>query len=96
MLQIEERYQRVLSKEDRVIVETWSKVLCQMVEGIKARQNRNLYAVVLLDSIYSNHKVAAIFNKPAPQQIHQLPLLNKSEVEASLSKAFIKMLQSGE
>lgn len=73
MTEIEKRYSN-FSKHERIRIEQWSKKLCQVSVNTIWKQNRNLYAYLLLDCIL-NKSLKEPFNKIPPEDY--LPSLNK-------------------
>jgi hypothetical protein len=57
------------------------------------RQNRNLYAIILLDMILSKCSISGMFVQNPPALISQLPALDFEEVSANLSKRFKLAMQ---
>lgn len=57
------------------------------------RQNRNLYAIVLLDQILSKCTITEMFLKAPPRYLVELPILNSEEVIAGLSRRFHQAMQ---
>ena len=74
MTEIDKRYSE-FSKHDRIKVEQWSKKLCQVSVNTIWKQNRNLYALLLLDSVIEG-SLKDPFNKFPPE--NYLPSLNKN------------------
>lgn len=60
MLEIEQRYQDEainLSRHDRLRVEQWSSLLCQVNPSPTWKRNRNLYTSLLLNEIVTHGKL---------------------------------------
>eukprot|EP00347_Sterkiella_histriomuscorum_P013972 403362653 len=71
-----------MSKHERIRVEQWSKVLCQVTNNIVWKKNRNLYTLMLIDQILGE-KLEKPFNSQPPDG--GLPLLSKTQVMSSLT-----------
>lgn len=80
MLEIEKNYV-TFSKHEKIRIEQWSKKLCQVTINNLWKQNRNLYALLLLDAIMKG-TLPEPFNKIPPEG--SLPSLNKHIVVISL------------
>lgn len=76
MTDIEKRY-ATFNKHERIRIEQWCKKLCQVSVNEIWKQNRNLYALLLLNSI-SEGVLQEPFNKMPPEDY--LPSLNKQIV----------------
>ena len=72
MLDIETRYSS-FTKHDKIRIEQWSKKLCQITTNAIWKQNRNNYALLLLNCII-NGSLNDPFNKVPPE--NSLPTLN--------------------
>ena len=72
MLEIETRYSS-FTKHDKIRIEQWSKKLCQITSNPIWKQNRNNYALLLLNCI-TNGSLSDPFNK-VPSE-NPLPTLN--------------------
>ena len=93
MLEVEERYKN-FGRHEKIRIEQWSKKLCQVTTNTAWKRNRNLYAMLLTDSVL-NGKLIKPFTLVPPDS--HLPVLNKAEVNSQLSakfKAFQKNLKS--
>lgn len=73
MLEIEKHYV-TYNKHEKIRIEQWSKKLCQVTINNLWKQNRNLYALLLLDAIMKGN-LQEPFNKIPPEG--SLPTLNK-------------------
>ena len=67
MLEIDNRY-KSMTKQDKVRVEQWSKVLCQANTSSVWKRNRNLYAMQLLDYVLNN-ALQKPFSLPPPNRL---------------------------
>lgn len=74
MLEIERQYV-YMNKHEKVRIDQWSKKLCQNTLNISFKEDRNLYAMLLLDMVL-NRQLTEPFNKmPADGP---LPALNRN------------------
>ena len=76
MLEIEKVYGQ-FNKHDRIRTEQWTKKLCQVTSNFLWKQNRNLYAYLLLDCILKHHLTDPFCKLPPDGP---LPSLNKQIV----------------
>jgi len=76
MTEIEKHY-TPFNKHERIRIEQWCKKLCQVSTNAIWKQNRNLYAYLLLHSILEG-TLNDPFNKIPPEDY--LPSLNKHAV----------------
>ncbi len=65
MLEVEKNYGS-FNKHDKIRIEQWSKKLCQVTINPTWKQNRNLYALLLLDAILKGN-LTDPFNKIPPE-----------------------------
>jgi len=72
MIDIEKNY-TLFKKHDKIRIEQWCKKLCQITINPTWKQNRNNYALLLLNSI-NNANLVEPFNKVPPEG--SLPALN--------------------
>lgn len=72
MLDVETHYVN-FSKHDKIKIEQWTKALCQVTTNLVWKQNRNLYAKLLLHAIL-REELFEPFNKMPPED---LPTLNR-------------------
>ena len=79
-------------KGDRLKINSWIECLMAPTKNIEWKKNRNLYAIVLIDSLI-NHKLNEPFNK-FPKGNKELPLLSVTKVKSELSKKFFKEISS--
>lgn len=84
MLDIEKHYS-LFSKHDKIRIEQWSKKLCQITQNPAWQQNRNNYALLLLNCV-SSGTLKEPFNKVPPE--NSLPALNKHIVVSNLPILF--------
>jgi len=80
------------TKHERIRIEQWCKKLCQVSVNDIWKQNRNLYALLLLGSI-TEGALQEPFNKMPPEDY--LPSLNKQIVKGKLDAMQNKLQQSG-
>ena len=85
MLEIDKRIQ-FYSKNDKLKINSWVRTLCLPTTNRSWKKNRNLYAILLLDSILNN-KINPPFNKFAKEN-NDLPVLNPTEVKSLITKKF--------
>eukprot|EP01017_Pseudomicrothorax_dubius_P034877 TRINITY_DN482_c0_g1_i2.p1 TRINITY_DN482_c0_g1~~TRINITY_DN482_c0_g1_i2.p1 ORF type:complete len:111 (+),score=19.63 TRINITY_DN482_c0_g1_i2:227-559(+) len=76
MYEIEQSYND-LNKHEKIRVEQWTKKLCQITTNVTWKQNRNLYARLLLDQVIKK-RLEEPFSKMPPES--SLPTLNKTQV----------------
>jgi len=72
MLEVEKHYAS-FNKHDKIRIEQWSKKLCQVTLNSTWKQNRNNYALLLLNCVI-NGSLNEPFNKVPPAD--SLPSLN--------------------
>lgn len=77
-----EKFHCNLDKLERNKAEQWARKLCQHNLNIPFKHDRNLYAMMLLDSVLSG-QLTDPFNKLPPEGL--LPALNKKVVVSKLS-----------
>lgn len=75
MLEIESNYTE-FKRHDKVRIEQWTKALCQVTTNLIWKQNRNLYAKLLLQAVH-HRELFDPFNKSPPES---LPTLNRQIV----------------
>ncbi len=73
MVDIEKHYAQ-FKKHEKIRIEQWCKKLCQITINPTWKQNRNNYALLLLNCI-ENGPLVEPFNKVPPED--SLPALNK-------------------
>ena len=79
-------------KGERLKINSWIECLMAPTKNIEWKKNRNLYAIVLIDSLINN-KLNEPFNK-FPKGNKELPLLSVTKVKSELSKKFFKEISS--
>ena len=85
MLEIDKRTEN-FCKSDTLKINSWVKALCLPSTSIPWKKNRNLYSILLLDSII-NGKLEPPFNKFANDG-NELPMLSPSVVKSKISSKF--------
>jgi len=90
MTDIEKRY-ATFNKHERIRIEQWCKKLCQVSVNDIWKQNRNLYALLLLNSI-TEGALQEPFNKMPPEDY--LPSLNKQIVRNKLESSQARLQNS--
>ena len=93
MLEIEQRYQEPelnLSRHDRLRIEQWSQLLCEVNPSPVWKRNRNLHTQLLLNEIVTAGKLnrTGIFVHKPPDNGSLLTALSKTEVASKLTKRF--------
>lgn len=63
-----------MSRHDKVKIEHWTKKLCEITMNVAWKRNRNDYAALLLDMMWSGHLGEPFDKLPADGP---LPILNK-------------------
>ena len=86
MLEIERRTQNY-SKQLKLRINSWARVLCLPTNNLPFKKNRNLYAIILLDNIVNN-KLEEPFNKMADES-KDLPVLNPTLIKSQISQKFL-------
>lgn len=97
MLEIERRYQlpeTSLNKHEKIRVEQWSKILCQVNPSPVWKRNRNLYTSLLLNQIVSFKQLRDCFVNKPPDNGNLLACLSKTEVNAKLTKKFKDVIKN--
>ena len=87
MLEVEARFEE-FSKHDRVRIELWTKKLCQVTSNILWKQNRNLYAMLLIKGLQRGSFIDP-FNRMPPTE---LPTLNRQVVVSlhRMSRSYLR------
>ena len=99
MLEIEQRYQDPainMSRHDKLRVEQWSSLLCQVNPSPTWKRNRNLYTSLLLNEIVTHGKLdrSSCFVQKPPDNGGMLPTLSRTEVMSKLSKKYKRVVES--
>jgi len=81
MLEVEKHYAS-FNKHDKIRIEQWSKKLCQVTLNSTWKQNRNNYALLLLNCVTSGSLIEP-FNKVPPE--NALPSLNTHIVKKRIT-----------
>ncbi len=90
ILEVENQYQ-AMTKQDKLKIESWVKLLCIPTSNQEWKKNRNLHAIVLLDCILNNK-----LESPYDKFVHEsetLPSLDRIIIKTRLSDKF-KQLES--
>ena len=75
-------------KSDKLKINSWVKALCLPTTNIPWKKNRNLYSILLLDSVLKG-KLEPPFNKFLHES-DELEMLSPSVVKSTISSRFIK------
>ena len=75
-------------KGERLKINAWIDCLMVPIKNVQWKKNRNLYAIILIDSLI-NHKLNEPFNK-FPKENKELPWLSVTKVKSELTKKFFK------
>lgn len=97
MLEIEQRYQLAetgLNKHEKMRVEQWSKILCQVNPSPVWKRNRNLYTSLLLNQVVSFKQLRDQFVNKPPDNGNLLASLSKTEVNAKLTKKYKDVIKN--
>ena len=79
-----------MNKHTKLRIESWCKKLCQLINNVDWKKNRNLHAICLLDMIINNHYEEP-YNKFAPDG--SLPKLSKPLIKSKISSKFVNYSQ---
>lgn len=92
MLEVEKHYSS-FNKHDKIRIEQWSKKLCQVTLNSTWKQNRNNYALLLLNCVTSGSLIEP-FNKVPPEDA--LPSLNTHIVKKRINSVDKKLPQKND
>ena len=87
LLEIEKRTSD-FCKSDKLKINSWVKALCLPTTNIPWKKNRNLYSILLLDSVLKR-KLESPFNKFLHES-DELEMLSPSVVKSTISSRFTK------